>query len=230
MRIHMFALMLVIAIYPVGHRQQVDSYNAVINCESISADLANTLARVAWLSHLPMVAELAQPLPKIEIVHGTYIVKELLQEIARQAPEYQWESEGKVIHFYNRKLKDAKFNFLSMTFPEFTMPRNVSELKLTFPQRENGLLQGFSGGGMLITGFGDANLEKDTLEPAMLKNVTGRDILLRAANERPTFLSIVVFPNAEPTKEQMEKDMNRNWFWQALKDQKAGPLYIQPSR
>lgn len=104
MRIHIFALILVIAIYPLGHRQQVDSYNTVLTCESISADLANALARVAWLSHLPMVAELAQPLPKIEITHGTYIAKDLLQEIARQAPEYQWEAEGKVIHFYNSKL------------------------------------------------------------------------------------------------------------------------------
>lgn len=80
---------------------------------------------------------------------------------------------------------------------------------------------------MLITGFGDANLEKDTLEPGTLKNVTGRDILLRAANERPTFLSIVVFPTAEPTKKQMEKDINRNWFWEALKEKTLGPLYIQ---
>jgi hypothetical protein len=207
---------------------QGDPFSEVIKCESKSADLANTLAQVAWLSHLPMIAELAQPLPRIEIAEGTYVAKDLLQEIARQAPDYQWAAEGKVVHFYNRKLSGAKFNFLNLRLPRFAMPSNLSEFKLTFPEREFGLLQGYSGGGLVTIGFGDTMLEKDLLQPVTLENVTGREILVRAANESPTFLTIIAFPNADPTQNEMEQDMNRNWFWQSFKEQRLKPLYVQP--
>lgn len=197
--------------------------------QPISADLANALAQVAWISHLPMIAELAQPLPKIQIAGGSHDPKFLLREIARQAPEYEWHASGKAILFYNKGLREAKFNFLNLRFPRFSMPANLSDLKLTFPEREYGLLlQGYSGGGIVVTGFGDALLAKDPLQPATLENATGREILLRAANENPTFFTVIVFPNAEPTKKQMERDINRNWFWEALKGPLPAPLYVQP--
>jgi hypothetical protein len=44
------------------------------------------MSRVSWLSQLPVIAELAQPLPRIEIAEGTYIVKDLLRQIVLQAP------------------------------------------------------------------------------------------------------------------------------------------------
>lgn len=206
---------------------QSDRLNAVIKWESTSADLASTLANVAWQSHLPMIAELAQPLPKIEVAEGTYVVKDLLQGIARQAPEYQWRAEGGAIHFYDRELAGAKFNFLNLRFSHFAMPNNVSELKLILASKEFGLLRGYSGSGFMITGFGDALLQKNPLRPAALENVTGREILFRAANESPTFFTVIVFPNVDPTRKQMERDMNRNWFWQSLKEQ-PGPLYVHP--
>jgi hypothetical protein len=209
-------------------RGQGDPLAELVRCQSISSDLANTLAQVAWLSQLTMIAELAQPLPKVEVAGGAYVVKDLLQSIARQAPEYEWRTEGKVIHFYSRQLKDAKFNFLNLRFSRFVMPPNLSELKLTFPTLEYGLLQGLSGGGMIIDGFGDVTLEKNSLRPATIENVTGREILIRAANESSTFFTVIVFPNSDPTRKQMELDINRNWFWQALKGQGAGPLYVQP--
>ncbi|HEY6338113.1 MAG TPA: hypothetical protein VIW68_06435 [Candidatus Sulfotelmatobacter sp.] len=228
MRLQTFLLGLaLVGICPSGNAQAVP-FSEAVRCGSISADLANTLAQVAWLSHLPMVAELAQPLPRIEIAESTYIAKDLLQEIIRQAPLYQWEAEGKVIHFYNTKLKEAKFNFLNLQFPRFVTPSNLSELKLTFPTREYGLLhEAYSGGGIVITGFGDAMLEKDLLRSVTLEKVTGREILLRVASESPTFFTVIVFPNADPTKQQMERDINLNWFWQSLKEQ-PGPLYVQP--
>jgi hypothetical protein len=230
MNVRLQTLLLVITL--LGSRSsshaQRDPLFEVITCQSTSSDLANTLAQVAWLSQLPMIAELAQPLPKIEIAEGTYVVKDLLQAVARQAPGYEWQPEGKVIHFYGRQLKDAKFNFLNLTFPRFVIPGNLSELKLTFPTLEYGLLQGLSGGGMIIDGFEDVTLEKNSLRPATIENVTGREILIRATNESPTFFTVIVFPNGDPTKKQMELDMNRNWFWQALRGQNAGPLYVQP--
>jgi len=228
MRLQLLLLAVVVLGSRSSGRGEVDSLAEIVKCQAISSDLANTLAEVAWLSHLPMIAELAQPLPKIEVAEGTYVVKDLLQSIARQAPGYEWRSEGQVVHFFSRQAKDAKLNFLSLTFPRFVMPGNLSELKLTFPTLEYGLLQGFSGGGMIVDGFGDATLEKNSLRPATLEDVTGREILVLAANESPTFFTVIVFPNSDPTKKQMELDMNRNWFWQALSGQNAGPLYIQP--
>ncbi len=115
-----------------------------------------------------MLAEIAQPLPKVEIARGTYVIKDLLQELVRQAP-VSWDVEGRVIYFYNQKLRESKNNFLNLKFPQFAMPDNVSELKLTFPQREHGLLQGSSNTGILITGFGDPALAKDLLDPATLE-------------------------------------------------------------
>jgi|HubBroStandDraft_1064217.scaffolds.fasta_scaffold57653_2 hypothetical protein len=230
MKIRLRALLLTLALAwtHLPCNAQGDPFGEVIKCESTSADLVNTLAQVAWLSHLPMIAELAQPLPRIEIAEGTYVTKDLLQEIARQAPDYEWEAEGKVVHFYNRKLSAAKFNFLNLRLPRFAMPSNLSEFKLTFPEREFALLQGYSGGGLVTIGVGDSMLEKDLLRAATLENVTGREILLRAANESPAFFAMIVFPNADPTGEQVQQDMNRNWFWQSFKEQRLRPLYVQP--
>jgi hypothetical protein len=208
-------------------RAQVGSLDRVVRLDETSADLVNVLAQVAWLSQLPIIAELAQPLPKVQIAEGSHSVEYLLQTIAQQSPGHQWEAEGKAVHFYNEKLKGAKSNFLNLTFPRFTMPGNISELKLTFAAREYGLMQGHSGGGIVTTGFGDAVLEKDLLQHTVLENITGREILLRATNESPTFFTAIIFPNAAPTKRQMELDMNRNWFWQALKGQRPGHLYVQ---
>jgi hypothetical protein len=205
---------------------QGDSLNEVIKSGPISGDLASALARVAWLSQKPMIAELAQPLPRIEIADGPYVVKDLLHEIARQAPGYEWQAEGEVIHFYNAKLRRARLNFLNLTFPRFIMPPNLSDLKLTFSTREFALLHGYTGTGIVTSGFGDALLEKDSLRPETLENVTGRDIVFRVANESPTFFTIIVFPDADPTKEQMETDVNLNWFWGSLKE-KPSPLFVQ---
>jgi hypothetical protein len=207
---------------------QVGSLNRVVQNDAISTDLANALAQVAWISQMPMIAELSQPLPKVEIAEGTHSIEYLLQEAARQSPGYQWEAEGKAVHFYNVKLKEAESNFLNLMFPRFAMPGNLSELKLTFAAREHGLMQGYSDGGIVTTGFGDAILEKDILRHTIFENITGREILLRAADESPTFFTVIVFPSADPTRTQMERDMNRNWFWQSLQAQRPGILYVQP--
>ncbi len=228
MRLRTFLLAAtILATCPRGGAQSLP-LSDVVSFQPISSDLAETLAQAAWRAHLPMIAELAQPLPRIEVSEGTYVVKDLMQGIIRQAPEYKWESDGKIIHVYNTKLREARFNFLNLKFARFITPPNVSEFELTFPTLENGLLQGTSGG-TAISGFGDPSLEKDRLQPAVLENVTGRQILSRVANESPSFLTIIVFPNDNPTEKQMKRDMNRNWFWQALGGQHSAHLQVEPS-
>jgi hypothetical protein len=193
----------------------------------ISGDLANALAKFAWESKVPVIAELAQPLPKIQVAAGTHSVQYLLRELERQAPGYRFELNGKAVHFYNQALKRAKFNFLGLRFPRYLMPPNLSELKLTFPGLAIGLLSGRASGGYTIFGFGDAEFAKERLRKTTLENITGREILLRVANEAPTFFSIVVFPDTHPTKKQAEY-VGMNWFWQSFREPMK-PLYVQPA-
>jgi len=83
MRLRTFLLAVtIIATCPWGNAQS-DPLTDVISFQPISSDLAEAVAEVAWRSHLPMIAELAQPLPRIEIPQGTYVVKDLMQGIIR---------------------------------------------------------------------------------------------------------------------------------------------------
>ena len=105
---HLKTLMLALVLTPLFGNAQVDPNNKVSTTELISADLADVLAQVAWLSKSPMLAEIAQPLPRVEIARGTYVIKDLLQELVRQAPEYRWDVEGRVIYFYNQKVERSE--------------------------------------------------------------------------------------------------------------------------
>lgn len=221
-------VVIVICICGVLGASDRNPLNQAVRCDPMATDLANALMRVAWLSRVPIIAELAQPLPSVDVSQGTYIVKDLLDGIARQSPGYDWRVEGKAVHFYSKRVKDAKSNFLNLRFPEFTMPSSVSHLKLTFPGREFALFEGSPGGSMIIEGFGDPVLEGDSLQAKRLENVTGREILVRAVDERPTFATVLIFLNDDPTKKQVELDMNRNWFWQALNAEHPDPIYVQP--
>ncbi len=190
-------------------------------------DLANALAQMARSSKLPLIAELSQPLPQIEVTQGTPLSPTALNALLVQAPGYAWKQEGKTVHFYNVRLRDARFNFLNLEFSRFTLPSNLSELKLWLPGRAVGLLEGFSSEGGATTGFGSAELQKETLRPVALTNVSPLEVLLHAANEKPIFYTVIVFPSASPSKEQAEKEVN--WFWGTLAE-KMIPLYAQPVR
>jgi hypothetical protein len=111
---------------------QTGSLTDVVSCQETSLDLANMLVQVSRVSQMPIIAELAQPLPNVELSEGTYVVRDLMHAIVRQVPGYDWESKGKVLYVYNRQLKDAKFNFLAIEFPTFVIPPNISELNSHF--------------------------------------------------------------------------------------------------
>jgi hypothetical protein len=192
-----------------------------IHHNQISSDLANALAQVSHAVGMPMVAQLAQPLPKIFIAEGTHTTNYLLEEIIRQAPGYSWELHGQVVLIYSRLLKEAPFNPLTHRFARFSMPDNVSALKYMLPNLAATLLEEEPAKGIIMTGFGDQALEKESLQPSTLENVSGEEVLIRAMEESPTFSVVIVFASAKPTKGQALKAY---WSWQSLKaDQR--PVY-----
>lgn len=77
----------------------------------------------------------------------------------------------------------------------------------------------------MMTGFGDTLLEKEKLHRATLENVTPLEILVHVAEDSPSFYTILVFPSAEPTKNEAEKQVV--WHWGSL-NEKLTPLYALP--
>lgn len=193
--------------------------------ESLPNDLANALVQMARRSRTPLVAELAQPLPKITTFNGAAMTPDALDQLVKVAPGYAWRMEGKTVYFYCSELRNAKYNFLNLTFPRFTIPANVSDFKLWFPARAVGLLEGHTAEGAAISGFGDSLLSKQPLQQATLENVTPLQALFHVANESPTFYSVLVFPSAAPSRSDAEKHVS--WNWGSL-NEPPKPIYIQP--
>ncbi|MGH9510564.1 MAG: hypothetical protein ACRD2U_00350 [Terriglobales bacterium] len=188
-------------------------------------DLANALVQMARTSHVPLIAELVWPLPEIPTVEGVPLTPEKLNELLKKAPGYDWKMEGKTVHFYNKELRQARFNFLNCKFRQFMTPSNLSEMKLWFPGWPIGCLEGYPAVGGAISGFSDTMLEKEQLQRETLENVTALAALVYVANESPTFYTVLVFPSAMPTKRDAEQRVA--WQWGSL-NEKLGPIYTQP--
>ncbi len=156
---------------------------------------------------------------------GVGLTPDSLSELVRQAPEYRWEMRGKVVHFYSYNLRHAPLNFMNLKFQEYSLPPTLSDLKLWFPGQATGLLEGYSGSGGMTTGFGDPLLEKEKLDPTILRNVTPLDVLFYVANETPTFYTLLVFPQSAPSKKEAEDGVV--WRWGSL-NEKLKPIYLQP--
>jgi hypothetical protein len=127
---------------------------------------------------------------------------------------------------YNKKLRQARFNFLNLKFSRYVFPPDLSELKLRFPTQAEGLLEGYSGAGwMTIGGFGDKLLEKEKLQQIALENVTPFEVLVHIASDSPSFYTMLVFPSAAPTKNDAKKRVV--WQWGSL-NEKLQPIDTQP--
>lgn len=208
----------------VNVQAQVGAHEPLPQHSALPQDLANALVQMARASHVPLIAELAQPLPKIPAAEGALLNPGTLDQLVRQAPGYEWKMEGKAVHFYDKELRMAPSNFLNLKFAHFTVPVNLSEFKLSFPQRAIGLLQGYTEEGGVTFGLRDTQLEKEKLRQTTFENVTPLEVLVNVANESPRFYTVLVFPSAAPTKSEAEKEVS--WHWGSLEEQRR-PLYTQ---
>jgi hypothetical protein len=188
-------------------------------------DLANAFVQMARASHVQLIAELVWPLPKVPTAEGKRLNPRALDDLIQIAPEYAWEMNGNVLHFYHKKLRHAANNPLNLKFSKYTTAPNLSEMKLWFPVQARGLLEGYSGTGGATTGFGDKLLEKDKLKQSTFENLTALEMLTHVAEESPTFYTVLVFPRSSPTKKEVERRLV--WQWGSL-DEKLQPLYVQP--
>ena len=190
----------------------------------IRGNLAEALTQLAYSTKTPTIGELAQPLASIHIPEGVHSPEDLVRELARQAPGYKWESRGKVVLFYQEDLERNRLNILNLKFERFTMPNNVSQLKYALPNMETALLDRTSEKGILLTGFGDTELEKDKLKGEVMEGVDGREILVRAASQNPTFSVILVYPKGTLRTTSESKEVE--WFWQSFRSE-LKPMYLK---
>ena len=195
-----------------------------VQARATSQDLANALVQMARATRTPLIAELAWPLPHVS-ADNLSMNPDGLNALLKQAPGYEWRIDGKVVHFYDLRLRTAKYNFLNRTFPQFTVPSNLSDFKLWFPGRAIGLMQGYTSEGGMTTGFGDAELKKDALRTTTLRDVTPLQVLEDVAGQSPTFYTVLVFPSSRPSRHQAATDTV--WQWGSLREA-AHPIYTQP--
>jgi hypothetical protein len=180
-------------------------------------DLANALVQMARAAHVALIAELVLPLPKIPTAEGVPLTPERLNELVKESPGYEWKMEGKAVHFYYKKLRQARFNFLNLKISPYTIPPDVGTLQLWFPGQSHGLLEGYSAQGGATTGWSDPLLGREKLQQVTLHNATPLDVLVHVANESPTFYVVLAFPRVPPTKDAAIKQVVV-WQWGSLNE------------
>lgn len=186
----------------------------------ISTDLANTLVSIATDYSVPIVAELtATEDPKVDITAGKTTARQLLNSLIAKSPEYVWEEQAGVVHFYNKTILNAPAHPLNFKLKSFQLPANVSQLKIFLPARLHNASQGIGEGSAAISAFPSTELEEQKLPSKVFHDATGREILLAAASCQRQFSSIIVLPNSHPKGEEDLEYANKHWFWFAMATQ-----------
>ncbi len=202
--------------------------NATQHHGAITGDLAEALGAIAVQMRVPIVAELALPLPSdINVPDGDETAEKLLSSVIAASPGYSWKWEGRVAHVYNRRLLTAPSNFLNLHMESFLLPSNVAEFSVTL---RNALWQCSIRRGVadhrrcpVQVGFVIAGLWPTALEPLRLtmKRIgatSARQVTLKVANESGQFYSIVVFPRSNARTPQDAEFAFSHWAWHPLSD------------
>jgi hypothetical protein len=180
----------------------------------ISTDLANTLVSIAMEYRVPIIAELtATEDPKFDIPAGKATARQLLNSLVAKSPEYVWQEQAGVVHFYNKTILNTPAHPLNFKLKSFQLPDNISQLKIFLPARLHSASQDIQEGSAAISAFPSTELEQEKLPNKIFRDATGRDILLAAASLQPQFSSIIVLPNSHPKGEKDLEYANKHWFW-----------------
>jgi hypothetical protein len=212
-----------------GNLSQV-SFGVAVEHPEFRGDFVNLLLAVARTYRIPLIAELSEPLPKdITIPSGTHNASQILDILMQTVHGYSWQQVGAVARIYQADLATAPGNFLNYKVKKFQFPQTVSDLKLILPNILSSVTQSTPGSGGVVTGFRSKELSGDKLPPKVLRNTTGREILLQAANLSPHFAAVIVFPSPHPKRQgQSDRDYaTRNWFWASLSSPTQLPVRVQ---
>jgi hypothetical protein len=60
---------------------------------------------------------------------------QLLNSLIAKSPEYVWEEQAGLVHFYNKTILNAPAHPLNFKLKSFQLPANVSQLKIFLPAR-----------------------------------------------------------------------------------------------
>jgi hypothetical protein len=204
---------------------QPNSLDLQVDHKAFSGNLAQVLAFVATEFKVPLIAELVQPLPrKLSIKAGKSSARQELAKLVAVAKQYSFRDVDGVANVYSIDLRRERRSLLNLRFQTFDMPPNVGALQLTLPARLKDLADNRkTGAGFATSGF--ATLEKKSLHPERLTDISGSELLIKAAKER-TFYSIIVCPTAHPPTDAEIRSTFDNWFWGGLGSTPA--IFIQP--
>jgi len=194
----------------------------------IQGDLAEALGAVAVQSQIPILAELALPLPHdFHIAEGEDSAEHLLNLLVAASPNYSWEWDGRVAHFYNRHLVTAPADFLNLRFESFVLTGSVARLSAVlrnaiwachFGIRPAGQRTCSIAEGGVIGGIWPSDLQRLRLAPRELRKTSARKVLLDAENESGQFFTMVVFPRENAITAQDAEFAFSHWAWHSLSD------------
>jgi TonB family protein len=202
--------------------------NAAQHHGAITGDLAEALGAIAVQMRVPIVAELALPLPNgFNVPDGDETAEKLLNSIIAASPGYSWKWVGRIAHIYNRRLLTAPSNFLNFDLESLLLPSNVAEFSVTvrnalwqcsIPKRIADHRQCPAPIGGVIGGLWPTALEPLRLTPKRIGATSARQVMLEVANDSGRFYSIVVFPRPNARTPQDAEFAFYHWAWHPLSD------------
>lgn len=193
-------------------REQLSGIDHSHAHKEMKGSLLNALVFVSTQFRVPVIGELVGPQDHdLVIPAGTDSARQILDQLVSQSRGYEWSVHLGVVHFYERRVVNAKGNFLNLRLRTFEIPPNVSDLKLILRERLTNDAKGLTGA--VISYMASPELKEEVIASKRLQNATGRKILVTSAELTPKFTSIIVFPRREPKGNEDVDYASRNWFW-----------------
>jgi hypothetical protein len=126
--------------------------------------------------------------------------------------------------FYDIRLRYAPGNFFNANIPWFVMPGDLAELVLELNQA----MGTEPGTARVMAGVPQKSLRIVKLRKGgVLTNVTGREVLVRAAKESNNLFSVVLFPTANPTTQKHIDQAHNNWFIRTIDELPQHPTRLR---
>lgn len=169
---------------------------------------------IATSFKVPLLVEVAYPLPDLTIPAGKFSARQLLDQAVRQLHSYGWQDDRGVAHLYEKDVIASRRNLLNVRIHRFWFPDNVAEFDYYFRPCIYGTTQGYDCIGGAFSGIKPPDLKKEQLPKLeAFKDVPARSILLRALQANGHFYVVIVF---EKKRDLMGLFPLRSWNMRSL--------------